>query len=214
MPTPDDARIVVSNTTPIIALGLVERLDILSALYEEVVVPEAVQGELRAGPESKRLSLEAAPVRVMPIRDSSHASLISDLDRGEAEAIALALEERARLLIIDERLGRAHARRLGIPLTGTLGVLPTSQGPRDRECGSPTSDPAPAGRLLGEGGSGRDGPQDGRRGMSLELPGSRGGGARASALLSEREEVSPGIPDREVAHPVVRLHDVGQPVAE
>jgi predicted nucleic acid-binding protein len=45
------------------------------------------------------------------------------LDRGEAEVLALASEQTARLVIIDERKGRRYARRLGLPLTGTLGVL-------------------------------------------------------------------------------------------
>ncbi len=48
---------------------------------------------------------------------------MSDLDRGEAEVIALAQERRADLVVIDERLGRRHAKRLGLPVTGTLGVL-------------------------------------------------------------------------------------------
>ena len=45
------------------------------------------------------------------------------LDRGEAEVLALASERSARLVIIDERRGRRYAKRLGLPLTGTLGVL-------------------------------------------------------------------------------------------
>ena len=49
--------------------------------------------------------------------------LLSDLDRGEAEVIALAQELNADLAIVDERLARHHARRLGLTLTGTLGVL-------------------------------------------------------------------------------------------
>jgi predicted nucleic acid-binding protein len=49
--------------------------------------------------------------------------LLSDLDRGEAEVIALAQELNADLVIVDERLARRHARRLGLTLTGTLGVL-------------------------------------------------------------------------------------------
>ncbi len=51
------------------------------------------------------------------------ADLLSDLDRGEAEVIALAQEMEAGLVIIDERLARSHAKRLGLSLTGTLGVL-------------------------------------------------------------------------------------------
>lgn len=49
--------------------------------------------------------------------------LTQGLDRGEAEAIALALQITAQKLIIDERRGRAVAERLGLQLTGTLGVL-------------------------------------------------------------------------------------------
>jgi len=62
-------------------------------------------------------------LQVTPLHDPSRADLLSDLDRGEAEAIALTQELRANLVIIDERLARKHARRLGLKLTGTLGVL-------------------------------------------------------------------------------------------
>jgi predicted nucleic acid-binding protein len=57
------------------------------------------------------------------LQDPRRADLLSDLDRGEAEVIALAQEISADLVVIDERLGRRHARRLGLRLTGTLGVL-------------------------------------------------------------------------------------------
>jgi predicted nucleic acid-binding protein len=49
--------------------------------------------------------------------------MLSDLDRGEAEVIALAQELGSDLVLIDERLARRHAKRLGLKLTGTLGVL-------------------------------------------------------------------------------------------
>jgi predicted nucleic acid-binding protein len=45
------------------------------------------------------------------------------LDRGEAEVLTLAVEREARLVVIDERKGRRYARHLGLPLTGTLGIL-------------------------------------------------------------------------------------------
>ena len=57
------------------------------------------------------------------LRDPTRAQMLSDLDRGEAEAIALAQELGADLVIVDERLARRHTRRLGLSLTGTLGVL-------------------------------------------------------------------------------------------
>ncbi len=55
--------------------------------------------------------------------DPGRADLLSDLDRGEAEAIVLAQDLNAELLIMDERLARRHAQRLGLTLTGVLGVL-------------------------------------------------------------------------------------------
>ncbi len=62
-------------------------------------------------------------VRTVPLKDPSRADLLADLHGGEAEAIALAQELNADLVIIDERLGRAHAKRLGLQLTGVVGVL-------------------------------------------------------------------------------------------
>ncbi len=66
---------------------------------------------------------EASWLRTVSLKDPSRADLLVDLDRGEAEVIALAQELSADLVIIDERLARRHARRLGLTLTGTLGVL-------------------------------------------------------------------------------------------
>jgi len=60
---------------------------------------------------------------VTPLNDPRRADLLSDLDRGEAEVIALAQVLNADLVIIDERLARRHASRLGITLTGSLGIL-------------------------------------------------------------------------------------------
>lgn len=62
-------------------------------------------------------------IRVVALQDPRRADLLTDLDRGEAEVLALAQELDAGLVILDERLARRHARHLGLPLTGTLGVL-------------------------------------------------------------------------------------------
>ncbi|MCB0161647.1 MAG: DUF3368 domain-containing protein [Caldilineaceae bacterium] len=63
----------------------------------------------------------------MPLLSPSQAELLIDLDPGEAEVLALALERKADLVILDERLGRGYARRLGLALTGVLGVLLRAQ---------------------------------------------------------------------------------------
>ena len=124
----DESRIIVTNTTPIIALSIIGRLGLLEKLYGTVFLPPAVENEIRAGYQATRKALaEASFIQVKALADPGRADLLSDLDRGEAEAITLTLELKDRhddhLLIIDERLGRRHARRLGLAITGTLGVL-------------------------------------------------------------------------------------------
>jgi len=123
---PERPRTVIVNTTPIIALALIGQLHLLQHLYDEVLIPPAVRAEVLAGGPSgigvAELQ-EANWIRTVPLQDPRRADLLSDLDRGEAEVIALAQELNADLVIIDERLARRHARRLGMTLTGTLGVL-------------------------------------------------------------------------------------------
>jgi predicted nucleic acid-binding protein len=111
---PEGPRRVVVNTTPIIALSLIGELDLLRSLYGQVVVPPSVEAEVLAGGRDGIGSSElqaASWVRVASLQDPRRADLLADLDRGEAEVLALALELDADLVIIDERL------------TGTLGVL-------------------------------------------------------------------------------------------
>ena len=124
---PESGERVVVNATPIIALSLIGQLDLLQRLYGEILMPPAVRSEVLAG--GKRAigiaEMRAASwLRVTPLQDPQRAELLlTDLDLGEAEVIALAQEQDADLVILDERLGRRHARRLGLKLTGTLGVL-------------------------------------------------------------------------------------------
>ena len=126
MPSSADRRVVVVNATPIIALTIIDQLSLFRDLYGRVLIPPAVRREVLAGGPGRpgAAQLEAASwIEDIQLRDPRRADLISDLDRGEAEVIALAQEVNADLVVIDERLGRRHARRLGLPVTGTLGVL-------------------------------------------------------------------------------------------
>ena len=123
---PKAPRTVIVNTTPIIALALIGKLKLLQQLYGEVVIPPAVWAEINAGgPGSVGVGelQEATYIRTVSLSDPRRADLLSDLDRGEAEVLALAQEMNADLVIIDERLARRHAKRLGLALTGVLGVL-------------------------------------------------------------------------------------------
>ncbi|MCB0078840.1 MAG: DUF3368 domain-containing protein [Anaerolineales bacterium] len=122
---PDGERLVISNTTPIIALTLTNQLHLLRTLYGEVLIPTAVEAELLAGGvRAGAKEIRATDfIRAVDLTDPRRAALLSDLDRGEAEVIALALERDADLVIIDERLGRRHAKRLGLTITGVVGLL-------------------------------------------------------------------------------------------
>ena len=126
----------VSNAGPIIHLSWIGRLDLLAALFEEVLVPLAVHEEvLRAGPhvpgvQAIRDAFASGWLRVQPVRDSAAVlQLTAELDRGESEAIALMRETRDGLLLLDERRARARAGREGLRLIGTIGIL---QQARDR----------------------------------------------------------------------------------
>jgi len=123
---PDRVRVVVSNTTPIITLSLIGKLHLMKDLYGEILIPPAVYAEILVG-GTRRIGiaeLQAAEwIRVQPLVDARRALLLPDLDLGEAEAITLAMDVNADLLVIDERLGRRHAQRVGLLLTGSLGIL-------------------------------------------------------------------------------------------
>jgi hypothetical protein len=118
--------IIVSDASPLIALHAIGRLDLLEALYHEILIPGAVRQEyLREDVHPSGSALRERPWLVE--RDASNAQTVDilrvQLGSGEAEAIALALEAKARMLLMDERRGRNTAERLGIHCLGTAGVL-------------------------------------------------------------------------------------------
>ena len=118
-------RPVVANNTPLVALWVLGRLDLLRDLYGAVLVPQAVHAEfLETERALRQTALEQAPwIKAVPLADPRRALAYVGLDRGEAEVLALAEERDARLVIIDERKGRRYAKRLSLPLTGTMGLL-------------------------------------------------------------------------------------------
>jgi hypothetical protein len=119
------ARPVIVNNTPLVALWVLGRLDLLRELYGAVLIPQAVYEEFLATEHALRqAALENAPwIKSTPLANPQRARVYIGLDQGEAEVLALAEERAARLVIIDELKGRRYAQRLGLPLTGTLGVL-------------------------------------------------------------------------------------------
>jgi predicted nucleic acid-binding protein len=119
--------IVVSDASPLISLAVTGHLEFLKHLYEQVRIPEAVYQELTGSD----LELPgAAAVQTLewivsqPVRNQVLVrALLGELDHGEAEAIALAVEVQADVVLLDERRARRVATRLGLNVVGVLGVL-------------------------------------------------------------------------------------------
>ncbi len=118
---------VVSNSTPLIALSQVNRLDIIKELFGSIIIPDAVFIEVavdkkgRAGKDEVSI---AKWIRTMKVSNPLAADFLSvNLDPGEAEAITLSKEIKANLLLIDDKDGRKAAKSVDIPITGTVGVL-------------------------------------------------------------------------------------------
>jgi predicted nucleic acid-binding protein len=117
---------VISNTSPLQYLFQLDLLELLPQLYGEVLVPEGVVRELRTGasrgvplPNLKSLGW----LHVCTVKSIAVLPLAAGLGAGEREVLALALECEKPLVVLDDALARRFARRLSLPLTGTLGLL-------------------------------------------------------------------------------------------
>ncbi|MEI7941000.1 MAG: DUF3368 domain-containing protein [Verrucomicrobiota bacterium] len=118
---------IICNSGPLIALGILGRLDLLKTLFDVVLVPEAVQKEIEQG-GIKLAGLEdfrrADWIRIVPLQKPSDALLESLLDVGEAAVISLAREQQSVVVLIDERKARKVARDVyGLQPIGTARIL-------------------------------------------------------------------------------------------
>ncbi len=118
-------RKIISNTTPIITLLTISKLELLKELYGKLIIPQGVFEEIEEG-KNKDYYTDLSLIDWIEIKTISYREplrYISDLDKGEAEVIVLANEVKADLVIIDEKLGREYATHFNLKLTGTIGVL-------------------------------------------------------------------------------------------
>jgi predicted nucleic acid-binding protein len=117
-------RLVIADTGPVNYLILIGCIDLLPRLFEKTVVPIAVKNELSdpRTPLAVRNWI-ASPPAWLEVHDASSLPKVSGLDVGETEAIALAENLRADLLLVDERIGFRMAKKMGLRVTGTLGLL-------------------------------------------------------------------------------------------
>jgi predicted nucleic acid-binding protein len=124
---------VICNAGPLIVLGKLNRLDLLAALYSEVVLPEAVYDEvvrqgMRRGDADARIvrafwRRQQWPVLPAPAGVLDTAQFSKRLGRGERAVLALALTSQPVIVLMDDAAARSEARRFGLQVTGTLGVL-------------------------------------------------------------------------------------------
>ncbi|HMG76850.1 MAG TPA: DUF3368 domain-containing protein [Pyrinomonadaceae bacterium] len=105
---------IVADSTCLIGLERIDRLDLLSELFEPVVIPPEVAREF--GVSLAWLKVES------PANDALMMSLKLLIDQGEAEAIALGYEKHWRVLL-DDRQARAVAKQMGLRIIGTVGAL-------------------------------------------------------------------------------------------
>jgi len=116
---------IVTNSSPLIAFAILGRLDLLRLIFTEIYVPQAVFIEVSAegkaySPELKAFSKD----KVKSVKNTLAVQLLSkDVDLGEAEAIALALESGIKDVLIDDSKGRKIAALYGLYPIGTIGVL-------------------------------------------------------------------------------------------
>ncbi len=116
--------IVVSNTTPIISLASIQRIDILRRVFGEIIVPQAVYNEIKAKESYGHKDIDLEFIQVRKVKGELYKDLLlNQLDLGEAETILLAKELNADLVIIDENLAYKIARNSALHVTRTLSIL-------------------------------------------------------------------------------------------
>lgn len=118
---------IVSNASPLINLARIGHLDLLPRLYGELVIPEAVWREVVLEGTGQPGAEEIKAASWIRVRSATNRELVQalqqELDAGEAEAIALALQVKAEFLLMDEHLGRDTALHMGVRSVGLIGVL-------------------------------------------------------------------------------------------
>jgi uncharacterized protein len=121
--------IVVSNSSPLIALARIGRLDILASLYRRVLIPEEVQHEVTVaghglpGADAVQSANWIEVATQKTVADRSLAQACQDLGAGERGTILLAKGLPADLVLLDEWKARRVARQAGLSIVGCLGIL-------------------------------------------------------------------------------------------
>ncbi|MDA8692763.1 DUF3368 domain-containing protein [Saprospiraceae bacterium] len=116
--------LIVCDTSPITNLLQIGQLDILHLLFKQIVIPQSVYKELVNYEDQKKEIHKRSWIIVKAVLDIRKLEPLElYLDKGEAEAIILAKELSADIIVIDERRGRKVATDYGLKIIGLLGIL-------------------------------------------------------------------------------------------
>ena len=109
-------KVVIADTSCLIVLNQIGKLSLLEKLYTKIFITQEILQEFNGS--------IPAWIKVKEVKDKKAQEILElDLDKGEASAIALCLGYKDCLLIIDERKGRSIAKKLGLQISGTLGII-------------------------------------------------------------------------------------------
>jgi uncharacterized protein len=120
---------VVSNTSPLINLAIVDHLFLLPQQFGQIYIPSGVLAELKIddnlpGSNALRIARNEGWLITKAVENTALVRLLRlELHQGESEAIALAIELSADKVLLDEKEARQSARALGLSITGILGIL-------------------------------------------------------------------------------------------
>lgn len=116
---------IVADSSPLIAFAILGQLDLLPLIFNEIHIPHAVSNEIAAPgkPHAQKLK-EFSEGKIKVVQNRLAVTLLAnEIDPGEAETIALALENKIENVLIDDAKGRKAAQRNNLHTIGTIGVL-------------------------------------------------------------------------------------------
>ena len=109
-------KVIISDTSCLILLDKIGELNLLNKLFGQIIITQEIADEFKEElPDWFKIE--------QPTNKTYQKILEASLDKGEASAIAFAIEQTDCLLIIDDFRGRKYAEQLGIKITGTLGII-------------------------------------------------------------------------------------------
>ena len=115
---------VIVNSTPVIGLANIGRLDVLRQMYGTITIPQAVFDEIKSPSVQRQVNAKRDWIRVEQINDASQKQMYrAKLHAGEVEVMILAQEKKADLVILDDNAAKKTAKFLGLRVIGTLGIL-------------------------------------------------------------------------------------------